>query len=133
MAPFHRSWLFWLGLPALLFLGWLWWIAPPRMLKIGGGSYLQTLAYSDALEIVVVDSPSPFRWRTQTGKAHESDRAHPFKPVFKVQRMKFHSTRYTYLSMRPWLPIAAYVTLWLGALALWLRRKSRRMAAAIRA
>lgn len=133
MAPFHRSWLFWLGLPGLLFLGWLWWIAPPRHLQIGGGSYLQILAYPDALEVVVVDSASPFRWRTQTGKAHESDRAHPFKPFFKVQRLKLHSTRYTYLSMRPWLPIAAYATLWLGLLALWLRRKSRRLAAAIQA
>lgn len=133
MSRFHRSRLFWLGLPGFIFLGWLWLWAPPRQLQIGGSDYLQVLAYPDALEFAIVGSRIKFPWHIRTSEARETDRAHPFKPFFKFQRMKMDSLTYTYLSMRPWIPIFAYSTLWLGMLAIWLRRKSRLMAAAIQA
>jgi hypothetical protein len=126
--PIHRSLLFWLGLPGLLFLGWLWLFVPSRSAWLGNyNNYYKIQVFPDAVEIVIVNDPSGrFRWNFETDEPAESDRAHPFKPVFASQKMILpSSTTYTYVSARRWIPLVVYSIGWLGVLAGWQLHKAR--------
>ena len=100
--------------------------------------------YRSAIEFTTSDdrwAPHP-SWEVEMWPLEEEDRIDPgdhwFKRDFQAwpgeiaagggRRLEFF--RQDYLSMRPWLPTAAYLGLWLAMLAFWQRRKARRWKAA---
>jgi hypothetical protein len=129
IRPWYRSRLFWLGIPGLVFLLWAWLIFAPRAICIDAGQRnFDLLSFRSALELTTSDD-----WRTPPAWEigivpldEEADRIDPGNPFFKRDYNVWPGgSRLDYLSMRPWLPLAAYLALWLGALAGWQWRKAR--------
>jgi hypothetical protein len=140
IRPWYRSRLFWLGLPGLVFLLWLWLIFSPRAICIDAGQRsFDLLSFRSALELTTSDDRwAPPAWEIDVFPLdEEADRIDPGDHLFKrdyhawpgeidvggVRRLEFF--RLDYVSMRPWLPVAAYLVLWVAALALWQWRKTR--------
>lgn len=141
LAPkrFHRSWMFWLGLTALLFLLWFWLVFSPKGIFINAGTkYGSILSFRSAIEFTFSnDNSSPSPWEVEVLALEEEDRIDRDDPVFKLGnkswsgesivggRPKLTLYRMNYLSMRPWLPTIACLIVWLGVLWGWQRRRAR--------
>ncbi len=138
--PFYRSRLFWLGLPGLVFLLWLWLLFSPKAICIDAGQRsFDVLSFPSAIEFTTSEDRNAFpSWEVDVWPLEEEDRVDPGDHLFKWDYDERYAGipagggsfvsgfwRQHYLSMRPWLPSAAYLVLWLAAVAWWQRRKYR--------
>ncbi len=137
--PFYRSWLFWFGLTGLVFLLWFWLVFSSKGIFINAGLRSGSiLSFRSALEFTFSDDASgPNSWEVKVLPLDEEDRVDRSDPVFKWDyqgwmgesivggRSRLTYFRMDYLSMRPWLPSAAYLVVWLGGVWIWQGRKAR--------
>lgn len=126
-----RSPWFWLGLPGLIFLLWVWWIFPPRALNIEAGQKgFEIRAFPEALEFTMFDtSYRPPSWEVEVFPIGDEDRVDRENPVWRWSRKYLPGMNEPihYVSMRPWVPSAAYLGCWLAGVAGWSFWKKRRL------
>ena len=131
--PLHRSRLFWLGLPALIFLAWVWlgtrpdflWMqkgTPAALVLLGTDSGSYRLAWTRRL------SPSVRFTSTSLRKVIDTQAPAPlFPPAFSHRTDESPGIRRTSeIRIAHWLALAAYTLLWLTTSALWQHHKRKR-------
>ena len=143
--PWHRSRLFWLGLPILIFLLWAWFLLDSywllRWTRPLGHTQLSYQAGAIFIDHITIEPPPPGGpisieynppgaqgFTHQTGPVSRLQRkyftwplSHQFAPTFPGS--PYHLTRKITLPF--WLLVPLYLTTWLTTLALWQRRKHR--------
>lgn len=129
IRPRHRSRVFWLGIPGLLFLlwGWIDWSSPPSMAVRIGTSRLTVGNWAGVLRMVWVTDPggSGFAISSRTG-TRAPDLINPFPPAIRHSRVNLPGgNRFMTVSIAYWFLILLYLPLWLGVAAGWQRHKVR--------
>jgi hypothetical protein len=131
--PIHRSRLFWLGLPALIFLTWVWlgtrphlaWAqkgTPAALVLLGTDSGTYRIAWTRRLSPTIRFTSTGFKKLIAT-----QEPAPLFPTAFSHLTDESPRTRRTSeIRIAHWLAVAIYLVLWLTACALWQHRKRQR-------
>ncbi|RYD33942.1 MAG: hypothetical protein EOP87_10105 [Verrucomicrobiaceae bacterium] len=129
---FHRSRLFWLGLPGLIFLAWVWlgtrphffWMqkgTPAAIVLLGTDSGSYRIAWTRRLSPQIHFTVTGIRSRSST-----QDPAPLFPPAFSHLTDESPGIRRSSeVRIAHWLAVAIYLALWLTTCALWQHRKHR--------
>ncbi len=126
--PFYRSRLFWLGLPGLVFLLWAWWLSTGHYSGAGfGGGNNWVIGQMGGEVFAQWVSTSGPDWG-EFGVEHREmtgEDAQDVKEMFVF--MNGCSPAFRAIFIPYYWPVIAYTATWLFSLALWQRRKSRRL------
>lgn len=107
----------WLGLPGLFFLIWLWRACPPTRLVICKNPDCWITVYGSQIEVAQLDfRRGVFQWALRAERANRHSGVDGSHPVFDMQSLTIRGSHgpvaLAYLTMRRWLPVAAYGGLW---------------------
>jgi hypothetical protein len=151
IRPWYRSRLFWLGLPGLVFLLWLWLAQAGQVFAFGhhaingtSESTLRTIGASEGSIYQIttryhygLGARHGFHWRgfNDSGAGLAPKRGTYFPRPFAIIRRPLWRREHREIRLAWWVAVFAYTAVWLGAVAVWHRRKarlSRRAAAELR-
>ena len=134
MTPrhFHRSRLFWLGLPGLIFLAWVWlgtrtyygWVTqgtPSMLVSLNTGAGVYALIWEQSL------SPANSYQTTLTcGSSRDDDPTPLFGSAIDFYSAVIGGTyRLTTISVTHWFAVVVYLILWTTAMIYRQRHKRR--------
>lgn len=151
--PFYRSWLFWLGVPVLVFLLWVWWdslrnatalgsemrlsgrgfhlqaFQPEMGVERGMVQYHRSRVTGSSPDIVVAKDPLGFhRKKGPMFMAEGQERICGFKSM--ERDLDVSPSRLRVKAVMCWFPIwflvVGYGVVWLGSVVVWQRRKWRK-------
>ncbi|MEK7953925.1 hypothetical protein [Luteolibacter soli] len=130
MCPWHRSRLFWLGLPALAFLLWLGIVQPVTSFTLNWTDHRLSLGTRDGRFTSILETGrGGFAIAGQTGTAQGISGKRFFPSAFKHSVFNLSSApgpyRLTTLFIAAWFVALLYLILWSALLLVWQRHKAR--------
>lgn len=139
IPPFHRSRLFWLGLPGLVFLLWAWLGSPLNLqVRISIGDYILRVGGEDrALKVdcevygsghLAAPGLRFYKGGMYAGDIDtEGQRFFPKALRYDVRKYHYHLgvRSIPEVKLAYWFLLLFYMTIWLLVLTVWQRRKSR--------